>query len=402
MTAMRPDAINVVELKRIQERWLKLRDEFPRIWHLSAVQTGPVLIEGEWWHEGPGLRLDRSSDRWIEREILGSIKTSVLGVGLPCEPMEIFEHDSPDVVLPKRANDGFRSSLWADLFDSAITTGTSPMRLGFLTSPERMAMLDAAPDWFGRCNFAEGWGISRRQTHILPEVFQDVARDSTTFAGRLLRHPQLRVSAFNRWLSHVYEIIGVPDQEPQHVEIWLTDLYHRLYRDSTDENSNEVLLIGTDQQFIPLGLTLDLHAKIPLRGVYLPSDVCTASVMAIESLLMTPDSSDRREPKSESVTAKPLKRPSDKAFKSFVLRSTGITANETAERVYGTKKKQYQISRDITAVEKYFSLLGFPEESWKTRAEKPELVDWDPSLIDLGKRQDDHTPRQRDRFEDSD
>ena len=285
MTAMRPDAINVVELKRIQERWLKLRDEFPRIWHLSAVQTGPVLIEGEWWHEGPGLRLDKGSDRWIEREILGSIKTSVLGVGLPGEPMETFEHSSPDVVLPKRANDKFCLSLWGDLFDSAITAGTSPMRLGFLTSPERMAMHDAAPDWFGRCNFAEGWGISKRSTHILPEAFQDVARDSTTFAGRLLRHPQLRVSAFNRWLSHVYEIIGFPDQEPQHVEILLTDLHHRLYHNSTAENSNDVLLIGTDEQFIPMGLTLDLYAKIPLRGVYLPSDVCTASVMAIQSLL---------------------------------------------------------------------------------------------------------------------
>ena len=35
----------------------------------------------------------------------------------------------------------------------------------------------------------------------------------------------------------------------------------------------------------------------------------------------------------------PPKRPSDKAFRSFVMRSTGISANETAERHYGDKKK---------------------------------------------------------------
>ena len=268
---MRSDSVEVAELKRIQERWLKLRDEFPRVWHCCAVQTGPVRVEGEWLRDG--------STCWSDRTTLGAIKTTVLGTGIPGEPIERFDCDLPDVALPKRVKSGLDLSLWGELFSVLVTTGTAPMAVFFRGQSERMAMPGGSPDWFGRCDFAEGWPTPIN-FQIIPGVFHALARDSVAFTDPLLSHPHLRVTAFNRWLSEVYRILGVPDDAPQEARILMEDLQH---------GDREVLSIENRDLVIPDGSILRLWARIPLRGVYLPSDVCTASVKAIESLLAASD-----------------------------------------------------------------------------------------------------------------
>lgn len=96
------------------------------------------------------------------------------------------------------------------------------------------------------------------------------------------------------------------------------------------------------------------------------------------------------------------KRPIGNEFECFKLQFVLNTQREIAERVYGDEKKQWKVSRDIKAVEKYLTVLGIPDHQWKQETEKPDFVPWEPRMIDLGKRTDPHSLQQREKYEDSD
>jgi hypothetical protein len=256
------------ELRKLQERWLKLRDEVPRVWHCCAVQTGPVLVEGHWF------RAD--SNDGTQPETLGAIKSSVLGQGFPGEPVQQFECNLAEISLPPRENFWLSFWLWGDLFESLINTGTTPLTLDLRRPAERMALFNESPHWFGRCNFAADWPRPADGADALPEAFQELSRDSVACLDHSLIHPQLRISAFSRWLSDVYRMIGIPDSDPQECKVWIGDL-----------RDGDVISIGSDEQTISRGETLSLVGRIPLRGVCLGWDVCMASVKAIDSVLKT-------------------------------------------------------------------------------------------------------------------
>lgn len=99
---------------------------------------------------------------------------------------------------------------------------------------------------------------------------------------------------------------------------------------------------------------------------------------------------------------KKVKRPKRKAIASFKLSIVLGTQSDIAEAVYKDRKKQWQVSRDIKAVENYLQSCGVPKENWLATVDKPEFVNWDPATIDLGKRQDGHVDRQREKFEEYD
>ena len=108
------------------------------------------------------------------------------------------------------------------------------------------------------------------------------------------------------------------------------------------------------------------------------------------------------EPKTSDVRQKPVNRPTQKAIES--VKQFLVTGNQTkvAEVVYGDRKKQYQVSRDLKAVENYCQAIGIPTENWLAAPEKPEFVNWDSETIDLGRRRDGRTERQREKFEEND
>ena len=107
------------------------------------------------------------------------------------------------------------------------------------------------------------------------------------------------------------------------------------------------------------------------------------------------------EPKAIDGKSKNVKRPKRKAFESFKLYFVMGTQSGTAEAVYKDRTKQWQVSRDIKAVEDYLQSYGVPKENWRATSEKPEFVNWDSETIDLGKRQDGHVGRQREKFEEN-
>lgn len=97
-----------------------------------------------------------------------------------------------------------------------------------------------------------------------------------------------------------------------------------------------------------------------------------------------------------------VKEPSRQERQAYALWLTGMTQEGVAERVFGSRKKQYKVSRAKTTIENYLRSCGIPEESWKQESEKPEFITMDPGKIDLGQRVDRHTQRQRDQVDESD
>jgi hypothetical protein len=101
--------------------------------------------------------------------------------------------------------------------------------------------------------------------------------------------------------------------------------------------------------------------------------------------------------KQESV-----KRPKPDAFESFKLSFVMSPQSAIAAVVYNDSKKQPQVSKDIKAVTKFLQSCGLAKEKWRDTSEKPGFESWAPEMIDLGKRQDGRTARQRDQFEKND
>ena len=129
---------------------------------------------------------------------------------------------------------------------------------------------------------------------------------------------------------------------------------------------------------------VDVHDRVQ------PRDATTANSVTTES----GQSGDKRK-------ASEVKEPSREERQAFALWMSGLTQAVIAKRVFGSETKQYKVSRAKTTVEKFLRSIGVPEENWKQEAEKPEFITMEPNKIDLGKRVDPHTPRQRDRIDDS-
>ncbi|MDA0284775.1 MAG: hypothetical protein O3B86_15625, partial [Planctomycetota bacterium] len=97
-----------------------------------------------------------------------------------------------------------------------------------------------------------------------------------------------------------------------------------------------------------------------------------------------------------------IKRPKTSAFESFKLYMALGDQSAVAEQLYQSRSKQYQVSRDVAAVEAYFMQLGVSKERWTKESENPEVLQWSPDQIELGKRSDGLTDRQKERFDDPD
>lgn len=100
--------------------------------------------------------------------------------------------------------------------------------------------------------------------------------------------------------------------------------------------------------------------------------------------------------KANPKTSKKVpKRPPDEAWRAWNL--LGLLGNQTrvAEELFGNKKKQYKVSRFINAVKVYLEAggLALPLNGDQSKIEKTQSID--PHLLDMGKRQDTLTPRQR-------
>lgn len=103
----------------------------------------------------------------------------------------------------------------------------------------------------------------------------------------------------------------------------------------------------------------------------------------------------------EKKPANPIKRPPERAFQAWRLRDLqGINSQtEIANKMteMGVKASQGQVSRWLDQVEEYLKAGGiFPTLDPLTH--KPDSVD--PSVIEMGQRQDGRTPRQRNRRSD--
>ncbi len=98
-------------------------------------------------------------------------------------------------------------------------------------------------------------------------------------------------------------------------------------------------------------------------------------------------------------TAIAPERPARDAFQCFALCLQGRRQTDVAKEVYGTERKQYQVSRNVKRVENYLRDLGVPKSDWKEESKKPEFTQWDDGTLDLGRRQDGLTPRQRQQFD---
>lgn len=115
----------------------------------------------------------------------------------------------------------------------------------------------------------------------------------------------------------------------------------------------------------------------------------------------TPETEKPKQRDATDETQKLVKRPKSKAFESFKLHFVMSPQSAIAEVVYNDRKKQWQVSRDIKAVTEFLQSCGLAKEEWQETSQKPEFVSWSPSEIDLGKRQDGRTERQRENFEEN-
>ena len=93
----------------------------------------------------------------------------------------------------------------------------------------------------------------------------------------------------------------------------------------------------------------------------------------------------------------PIRRPSERAFQAWRLRDltginsqTGIVA-KLAEK--GIAATQGQVSRWLKEVDEYLKAGNILPDLSAALTQKPQSID--PKIIDMGKRQDSRTPRQR-------
>lgn len=117
----------------------------------------------------------------------------------------------------------------------------------------------------------------------------------------------------------------------------------------------------------------------------------------------TPDVQDTEDPElpvgdDKKVKAKtPLKRPPKKAFQAWYTRDVLGISNQTeiAKKMteMGIRATQGQVSKWVTAVDQYRQAGGLMPQH-----DNLDSIDTvDPSVIDMGARQDGRTPRQRHR-----
>ncbi len=106
----------------------------------------------------------------------------------------------------------------------------------------------------------------------------------------------------------------------------------------------------------------------------------------------------RSEELSSDAKARPVKRPSDNALKAWRLRDLkGINdQTELAAKLIeqGVSATQGQVSRWLKQVEEYLK-AGNVLPTIDPLTSQPDSMD--PNTLDMGKRQDGRTPRQRDR-----
>ncbi len=97
---------------------------------------------------------------------------------------------------------------------------------------------------------------------------------------------------------------------------------------------------------------------------------------------------------ANSPPTKDPKKPTKKQYEIYSFCHKGWNQLDAAEKFYGDRKKQYRVSRDIDVMEKWLLYLGsLPDE--KKAALIARIHPTDPETLDLGKRRDGLTKRQR-------
>lgn len=250
-------------LSDLYQRWMDLRSKFPLVTHCCATQESPVFIDFDGkFANGPSVELSGSVFD-SETRLVGNC--SIAG-------LKQLSRDQQWRLMWSLYRFLWRSISMKPLhvLDRVFSHHFDDQQGSPISFPNTTAA------WFGNSVFTHEWddfenGVIGWFEHVAP-----LAVESLEICGDKFHRSHRNSRALETWLSHVYRIIDTDSLSSEMVYTEFVDL------------DGAVVTDGETERIIRISHTERVTASVATSIKWLPADVCTASMQAIEKLLDAP------------------------------------------------------------------------------------------------------------------